>query len=143
MKIRKRKKIFASSDYDYIKSADETDETDETDENEFEDFSDMETDDYDNLSDSLDEISDQVEDIQDDVDDVVEDVPSIETDNNISNHYIAECDTCHNIFISAVIESDQVVDHVSGICPICEKETDQYLKWVVKDVDNKWINQLY
>lgn len=132
MKIHKRKNIFASSDYDYIKSADETDE------NEFEDFSDVQTDDYDDISDSLDDISDQVEDIQDDVDDVVEDVPSIETDNNISNHYIAECDTCHNIFISAVIESDQVVDHISGICPICEKETDQYLKWVVKDVgDNK------
>lgn len=61
--------------------------------------------------------------------------PNIETDNNIAGHYIVECDRCHGVFISALVESDQVVDHISGICPLCEKESDQYIKWVVKPVE--------
>lgn len=88
--------------------------------------------DGDGLSDQLDDISDRVEDIQDQVDEIDEDTVDIETDNNIENHYIAECDKCHGIFISAVLESDQEVEKVSGICPLCESESDQYLKWVVK-----------
>lgn len=64
-----------------------------------------------------------------------ESAPDIQTDNNIENHYIVECDRCHGIFISALVESDQVVDHITGICPLCEKESDQYIKWVVKPVE--------
>lgn len=85
-----------------------------------------------NITDTLEDMSDKIDDIQDAVDDVDEDTVDIETDNNIENHYIAECDKCHGIFISAVIESDQEVEKVSGICPLCESESDQYLKWVVK-----------
>lgn len=62
--------------------------------------------------------------------------PNIENDNNIAGHYIAECDRCHGIFISALMESDQEVEFISGICPLCEKESDQYIKWVIKSVEN-------
>lgn len=88
--------------------------------------------DDDTLTDTLEDMSDKIDDIQDAVDDIDEDTVDIETDNNIDNHYIAECDKCHGVFISAVIESDQDIEKVSGVCPLCESETDQYLKWVVK-----------
>ena len=91
-------------------------------------------DDEDSLSDQLDDIADNVEDIQDQVDEVEEDDIDIDIDNNISGHYIAECDKCHGIFISSVILSDQLLEKVTGTCPLCDKESDQYLKWVVKDV---------
>ena len=87
------------------------------------------------LGTTLDNIEDNIEDIQDQVDDVQEDDVNIEMDNNIDGHYIAECDRCHGVFISAVIESDQEVEKISGVCPLCEKESDQYLKWVIKSVD--------
>lgn len=61
--------------------------------------------------------------------------PDIEADNNIAGHYIAECSRCHGVFISALIESDQQVEYLSGICPLCEKESDQYIKWVIKPVE--------
>ena len=93
-------------------------------------------DDGEGFTDSIDDLSDQVDDIQDQVDDIQEDGVTIDTDNNISNHYIAECDNCHGIFISAVIESDQTVEKITGVCPLCEKESEQYLRWVVKDVNN-------
>ena len=87
------------------------------------------------VADQLDDISDDVEDLQDALSDVHEDDTNIEIDNNISGHYIAECERCHGIFISAVTESDQAVKKITGICPLCDKETDQYLKWVVKDIE--------
>ena len=90
--------------------------------------------DEDNIDDQLDNLADNIEDIQDAVDDIQEDDVSIDTDNNIANHYIAECDNCHSVFITAVLESDQTVEKISGVCPICEKETDQYLRWVIKEV---------
>lgn len=89
------------------------------------------------IKDGIDELSDKVEDIQDQVDDMDEDNIDINMDNNITNHYIAECESCHGIFISAMIESDQAVEKITGVCPLCEKDTDQYIKWVVKDVDRK------
>lgn len=89
------------------------------------------------ISDNIDALSDQVEDLQDSVDDIEEDDVDIELDNNITNHYIAECEGCHGIFISAMIESDQVVEKITGTCPLCEKETDQYLKWIVKGVEKQ------
>lgn len=73
----------------------------------------------------------------DNIDDIEEDNVDIETDNNIANHYIAECDSCHGVFISAVTESDQIIDHISGVCPLCEKESDQLLKWIVRDVSDE------
>lgn len=86
----------------------------------------------DGLGDALDDIQDQVEEVQDQVDDIDEDDVDIEMDNNIQDHYIAECDRCHGIFISAVVESDQDVESISGVCPLCQKESDQYLKWVIR-----------
>lgn len=90
----------------------------------------------DTFTDTLDELADNVEDVQDQVSEIEEDDVNIDVNNNIEGHYIAECDTCHGVFISAVIESDQEVEKISGICPLCNKETDQYLKWIVKPADH-------
>lgn len=87
------------------------------------------------MMDAIDDVSDQIEDIQDTLDDVDEDEVDIAANNNIADHYIAECQRCQGIFISAVIESDQEIDHITGICPLCGKETDQYLKWVIREAD--------
>ena len=100
---------------------------------EFDEYSVEDLGDEDTFTDTLDDVADTVEDIQDSVDEVEEDDITIDMNNNITGHYIAECDTCHGVFISATIESDQVVEKVSGICPLCQKETEQYLKWVIKD----------
>ena len=98
-------------------------------------FEDSLIDDDDTIDDTLDTIADNIEDIQDQVDDIQEDDVDIEIDNNIDGHYIAECDRCQGIFISAVIESDQEVEKITGICPLCEKESDQYLKWKIQSVN--------
>ena len=90
----------------------------------------------DTVQDTLDDMADSIEDIQDTVDEVTEDDVAIEIDNNIENHYIAECDSCKGIFISAVVQSDQEVNFITGICPLCDKETEQFLKWVIKSVDD-------
>lgn len=88
------------------------------------------------LADSIDSISDKVDDIQDTIDDAeVEDDIDIDIENNIDNHYIAECERCHGIFISSVVESDQQLDKIHGTCPLCDRETDQYLKWTVKRIE--------
>ena len=89
----------------------------------------------DDIEDTLDGMADDIEDIQDSVDEIQEDDVNIDIENNIEDHYIAECDRCHGIFISAMVESDQIVDHISGVCPLCEKESDQYLYWIVKRVE--------
>lgn len=93
----------------------------------------------DSFSEQLDDVADTVEDIQDTVsdDDHQEDTINIEVENNIAGHYIAECDKCKNVFISATVLSDQVVECVTGICPICREESDQYLKWVIKPVEEE------
>ena len=88
------------------------------------------------IGNQLDDMADNIEDIQDTVEDVREDSVDIEVDNNIANHYIAECEKCHNIFISAVVASDQDLNSVHGICPVCEEESDQDLKWVIREVDS-------
>ena len=85
------------------------------------------------LNDQLDDIQDSVEDIQDSVDDIKEDDPAIDLDNNITNHLIAECENCKGIFISAMIDSEQEVESISGVCPLCNKNTTQTLKWIIKD----------
>lgn len=101
---------------------------------------DFESDDFestDSIVDQIDEVSDQLDEMQEDIDDIQQEDPNIMVENNIDNHYIAECDACHGIFISSMIASDQEVDKITGICPLCEKETDQYLNWVVKAVDHE------
>lgn len=102
-------------------------------EDDFDDFDDV--DDGDTLLDALDDVADNVEDLQDAVDDMAEDKVEIAVNNNIADHFIAECDACNGIFISAVVDSDQQIDHVSGICPLCGKETDQLLKWIIRDAN--------
>lgn len=90
----------------------------------------------DSFEETLDDMSDQLEDMQDSIDEIQEDDIDIEVDNNIEGHYIAECESCQGLFISPVVESDQDIEKVSGVCPICNKETDQYLKWVIKKADH-------
>lgn len=87
----------------------------------------------DSFGDQLDELQDNVEEMQDTVDNVEEDSPAIDVDNNITDHLIAECENCKGIFISAMIASEQEVDSINGVCPLCNKETTQTLKWIIKD----------
>lgn len=115
--VMRRKKIMAAvGDDDFDMDIDEMEDTD-------------------GIMDAIDDVADDVEDIQDAVDDIKDDQVEIAINNNIADHYIAECDSCNGIFISAVVESDQDIDHVSGVCPLCGKETDQYLKWIIKDAN--------
>lgn len=67
--------------------------------------------------------------------DIPEDVVAIATDNNIKDHYIAECDSCSGIFISSVVRTENPVSSINGECPICGKQTDQYLKWVIEEIE--------
>lgn len=90
----------------------------------------------DGLMDAMDDIADNVKDLQDSMEDMEEDDVDIAMNNNIADHFIAECEECGGVFISAVVESDQHVDYVSGTCPLCGKESDQYLKWVIKAVES-------
>ena len=119
--------ITASS----ITAADEDFESDDFSD---ESFTDDSTNSPDSLSDNIEDIADTVEDIQDTIDDVQPDDVNIDVENNISDHYIAECERCHGIFISSVIKSEQPLEKISGTCPLCDRQTDQYLKWVVKNV---------
>lgn len=48
----------------------------------------------DGLFDQIDNIAESVDDIQEEIDGIEEDEVDIELDNNIANHYIAECDVC-------------------------------------------------
>lgn len=61
-----------------------------------------------------------------------QDGTTIEIENNIFNHLIAECLNCHEIFISAMIGSDQPVESINGVCPICNKETEQVFIGIIK-----------
>ena len=92
------------------------------------------------VGDEIDNLADSVDELQDSIDEVTQDQTELEIDNNISNHYICECDQCHNIFISAIIESDQEIDHITGVCPVCEKESEQRIKWVIRDVNDNQVN---
>lgn len=61
---------------------------------------------------------------------------AIDVDNNIDNHFIAECDICKGVFISPVIKSDSDVQSIQGICPLCNNESTQYLKWVINPIED-------
>ena len=91
-------------------------------------------DDDESVEDNLDDMADTLDDINDALEDFEEDDIDIETENNISDHYIAECEKCHGVFIASVIESDQEIEKISGTCPLCDEECDQYLKWVIKEL---------
>lgn len=92
--------------------------------------------DDDSITDTLNNMSEQLDDLQDDITDPsAEDDINIDINNNIDNHYIAECEKCHGIFISSLIASDQRVESIHGVCPLCDKESDQYLKWIVEAVE--------
>lgn len=84
-----------------------------------------------NVTDAVDNLADAVEDIQDDLQDIQEDEVTIHSENNIEGHLIAECEKCTGIFISAMVKSDQKVDSITGVCPLCGKESIQKFKWVV------------
>jgi hypothetical protein len=82
------------------------------------------------------ELDDQenIEDVEEDMgEDGRQDSSAIEVDNNIANHLIAECQNCHGIFISAMLASDQVIESINGVCPLCNKETEQTLNWIAKE----------
>ena len=107
--------------------------TSDTDLDELEDAEMIE--DYDGISDNLDELSDSVQELQDSIDDINPDPVDIEIYNNISDHYIAECDLCQGVFITSLMESDARIDSIHGICPICNQESEQFIKWVIKSVE--------
>lgn len=93
--------------------------------------------DPDSMQDTLDDATDAIEDLQETVDQV-DDAPRdtvLDTENNIQDHYIAECCRCHEIFISAVVESDSPIESIEGECPCCHEQTKQELKWIVRDVN--------
>ena len=99
-------------------------------------FSDAAESDFSNDDDLGDpELSDmELDDLEDDMgEDGRQNSSSIEMDNNITNHLIAECQNCHGIFISAMLASDQVIESINGVCPLCNKDTEQSLKWIIKD----------
>lgn len=133
---KKHKQILATS---YIK-ADESDDidVDDLDNEEFDDldYEDDGSDDAEdgNLSDNVQDLADNVEELQGELEGVEDDDPNIEIENNIDGRYIAECDRCGEIFISAITESDASMESIHGICPICDHESDQYLKWVIRKV---------
>jgi len=83
------------------------------------------------LANDVDTVEEEV--IEEDMgEDGQQDGSTIEVDNNIFNHLIAECLNCHGIFISAMIASDQIVESINGVCPLCSKETEQVLFGIIK-----------
>lgn len=84
---------------------------------------------------SVEHISDDYEDQKDDIEDIEEDDVDIEVDNNIADHYIAECDRCKGVFITPIEKTDHSIEKIDGQCPLCEHDTTQYLKWVIESVE--------
>lgn len=96
----------------------------------FDDFEDAQ-----DVKDAASDAAEALDDLQDAVDDI-SDAPAdtiLDMDNNIENHYIAECARCHEVFISAMTESDTEVESIEGECPCCHEQTKQELKWIVRD----------
>lgn len=93
--------------------------------------------DSDSLTDNISDITDTVNDIQDAIEDDNPKETILDIHNNIENHYIAECERCHEIFISAMTESDTPVESIKGECPVCHEQTTQDIKWIVRSIDNR------
>lgn len=85
--------------------------------------------DSDSPADQLDAIADNIDDLQTAVEGIDEDIVNIDIDNNLANKLIAECDMCKGVFISATMYADPIPDSIQGECPLCGRETTQYLKW--------------
>ena len=116
--------------HQYIKAAEEDEMDDPM-------FDDMEFDDEeeDMSRDHSDEETEEEPEDEDEIEvDVEEDDIDIDMENNITDHYIAECERCHGVFITALSQTDQKVELISGVCPLCDHETDQYLKWIIREV---------
>ena len=118
-----KKKVYAAGnafeDTAVFGDADEEATTENTD------FEDDEFDDTENEG---------IDDVTDDMGiDGQQDGSTIEIDNNIVNHLVAECQNCHGIFISAMLASDQIIESINGVCPLCSKDTEQVLRWIIKD----------
>ena len=122
MIINKKKKITAADDFDIFDRENDMGGM----------MDDMPSDDEE--SEETEEDVDEFED--EDIDDVTEDDVNIVTDNNIEDHYIAECEKCKGIFISAVVQTDQEIDNIEGTCPLCGKKSVQWLRWVIKEIEN-------
>lgn len=90
--------------------------------------------DTDDVNDTLDDMADTLDDLNDALEDVEEDDVDIDIDNNISDHFIAECEKCKGVFITAIEETDQEIEKITGTCPLCDEECDQYIKWVIKEL---------
>lgn len=101
-------------------------------ENVFADDPDFGAPELENDAEELDESGEEVDD-EGMGEDGQQDGSAIEVDNNIFNHLIAECQNCHGIFISAMIASDQDVESVNGVCPLCSKETEQFFIGIIKE----------
>lgn len=84
-----------------------------------------------NLENDVDSVEETVID-EDMGEDGQQDGSTIDIDNNIFQHLIAECQNCHGIFISAMIASDQPVESINGVCPLCSKETEQFFIGIIK-----------
>lgn len=122
--VHPKKKIFASDeDFDDLDFSGEIDDVE------------------DGFQDTLDDVADTLDDVQDTLEEDKEDETTIEIENNIDDHYVAECEKCKGIFISAVVASDQDVSKVTGECPLCKEESDQYLKWVVRKVTHSIVDK--
>lgn len=95
---------------------------------------DIPVDDADDISDSIDDMSDTLDDLSDALHQFEDDDVDIDTENNIENHLIAECEKCHGVFITAVLQSDQAIEKISGTCPLCDTDCDQYIYWVINKI---------
>ena len=132
--LRNKKSILAADDDDFDSMVAESDDIVDDTEGDTED--DPEVRDDVSIQDTLQDMSDTLEDMQNDVDKMDPDLVDIELNNNIADHYIAECSVCHGVFISAVVKSDAEIDNVHGICPLCNREADQLLKWLIVKADS-------
>lgn len=108
---------------------------DEDEDGPFEEEEDIEEEDIPELN--TDEVEDILDDEQEDFeDDIAQDSPAIETENNLANHFIAECDVCKGIYISPVVNSSTNPTSVEGTCPICGKDTTQTFRWIISDFED-------
>lgn len=130
--LSNKQSITAADDDDFDSMVDDSEDIAETDT----DDDAPEVSDENSIQDTLEDMSNTLEDMQDNIDDVDPDLVDIELNNNIEGHYIAECSVCHGVFISAVVKSDAEIDNIHGTCPLCNREADQLLKWLIVKADS-------
>ncbi len=133
--LSNKQSITAADDDDFDSMVDDSEDIAEPDDDE------PEVSDEDSIQDTLEDMSNTLEDMQDNIDDVDPDLVDIDLNNNIEDHYIAECSVCHGVFISAVVKSDAEIDNIHGTCPLCNREADQLLKWLIVKADSSANNK--